>query len=59
MAKKQVAFVWQGCLDGDIWYPAEQYPLDNLPEGIKAAIEQGWIIGYFTKSQAGCSVIKN
>jgi hypothetical protein len=51
VAKKELKFIFKGCQVGDIWYPAEQYPVDNLPEEIKAAIERGWIEGYFKKHE--------
>ncbi|HWR43258.1 hypothetical protein [Sporomusa sp.] len=58
VAKKQeLKFIFKGCQVEDTWYPAEQYPVDNLPQEIKAAIERGWIEGYFKKleqsNQAG------
>lgn len=51
MAKRELKFAFKGCQIKDIWYPAEQYPADNLPDEIKTAIEHGWLQGYFKKHE--------
>ncbi|HWR09573.1 hypothetical protein [Sporomusa sp.] len=51
MARKELTFIFKGCQVGDNWYPADQYPLGKLPQEIKAAIERGWVEGYFKKRE--------
>ena len=52
MAKKNtLTFIYKGSEANGVWYPAKQYPIDNLPAEIKTAIERGWIRGYFEKCE--------